>query len=47
MLNTKSLIKKNLIKNIISEEENTLKLEENIDINQKIINKQNEKYNEI
>ena len=31
MLNTKSLIKKNPIKNIISEEEKTLNLEENID----------------
>ncbi len=45
MLNTKSLIKKNSIKNIISEEEN--KLEENIDINQKIIKEQNATYNEI
>lgn len=47
MLNTKSLIKKNPIKNLISEEENILKLEENIDINQKIINEQNATYNEI
>jgi hypothetical protein len=45
MLNTKSLIKKKSIKNIVSEEENLIKVDE--DINQKIINEQNIAYDEL